>query len=164
MSQKLTTYNSVAAQAILLKLFLSNRKGVTCSWVDEITPKCWVIVCSQSFEWFCESGKSYMMYYTWITYHDEQIADQNYMYIKKTHLLSLLYICSVGVMDWVRSNGSFYEKLYYQLFSSSHLWKLNNVCSAWRPSHAKKISFRWSVTELVSQYTLVAWTRITRVY
>ena len=113
LSQKYTTYHSVAAQAIFLKLTLCNRKGVTCSSVDETTPKLWLSVCSQSFECFYESGKSYIMYYTWITHHDEQITEQNYMYMKKTHLLSLLHICSVGVMAWVCSNGSFHDKQYY---------------------------------------------------
>ena len=111
LSQKYTTYHSVAAQAIFLELTICNRKGVTSSSADETTPKLWLSVCSKSFECFCESGKIYIMYYTWITYHDEQITEQNYMYMNKNHLLSLLHICSVGVMAWVCSNGCLCDKL-----------------------------------------------------
>ena len=128
-SQKFTTYNSVAAQAILLKLCLSNRKCVTCSWVDEITPKHWVSVCSQSFGSFFQSERSYSMYYIWITCPDEQITEQNCMYMITTYSLSLLHICSVGVMAQVWSDRPFYDKSYSQSFFPAHLGNPNNVCS-----------------------------------
>ena len=52
------------------------------------------------------------------------------MYKIDNHLLSFLPICSVVVMVQVFSNGSFYDKLYYQSFFTSNLGKLNGVYSA----------------------------------